>query len=75
MNRLLIMLVRLYQLMLSPWLGNHCRFYPTCSTYCIEALRQHGAVHGLWLSVKRLTKCHPLHSGGVDMVPLSTKRG
>ncbi|TAN37978.1 MAG: membrane protein insertion efficiency factor YidD [Verrucomicrobia bacterium] len=75
MSRLLIGLVRLYQLTLSPWLGNHCRFYPSCSTYSIEALRQHGAVRGLWLSFKRLAKCHPLHPGGVDRVPLSNKRG
>jgi len=75
MSRLLIIFVRLYQLTLSPWLGNHCRFYPSCSGYCIEALQQHGAVRGLWLSIKRLAKCHPLHSGGVDMVPLATKRG
>jgi len=75
MSRLLVGLVRLYQLTLSPWLGDHCRFYPSCSTYCIEALHQHGALRGLWLGLKRLAKCQPLHPGGVDLVPLSTKRG
>jgi uncharacterized protein len=69
MKWLLIGMVRLYQLTLSPWLGQHCRFYPTCSAYCIEALRQHGALRGLWLSIKRLAKCQPLHPGGVDLVP------
>jgi len=69
MKWLFIGLVRLYQLTLSPWLGQHCRFHPTCSAYCIEALRQHGALRGLWLGIKRLAKCHPFHPGGVDFVP------
>ena len=69
MKWLLIGMVRLYQLTLSPWLGQHCRFHPTCSVYCMEALRQHGALRGLWLGVKRLAKCHPFHPGGVDFVP------
>ena len=73
MKWLLIGMVRLYQLTLSPWLGQHCRFYPTCSVYCIEALRQHGAVRGLWLGVKRLAKCQPLHPGGVDLVPAARR--
>jgi putative membrane protein insertion efficiency factor len=74
MKWLLIGLVRLYQLTLSPWLGQHCRFYPSCSAYCIAALRQHGALRGLWLGVKRLAKCHPLHPGGVDFVPEARRR-
>ncbi|MBT8046470.1 MAG: membrane protein insertion efficiency factor YidD [Pontiella sp.] len=64
-----IALVRLYQKALSPWLGQRCRFHPTCSHYCIEALQQHGMVHGLWLGFKRICKCHPFHSGGFDPVP------
>ncbi len=64
-----IMLVRLYQKMVSPWLGPRCRFHPSCSNYCIEALQQHGMVRGLWLGVKRIFKCHPFHPGGYDPVP------
>lgn len=62
-------LIRLYQLTLSPWLGRHCRFYPSCSAYCLEAIRQHGALRGAWLGLCRLAKCHPFHPGGVDLVP------
>ncbi len=65
----LIALLRLYQLTLSPLVGRACRFYPTCSQYWIEAIRAHGALKGAWLGVKRLLKCHPLHPGGVDLVP------
>jgi len=61
--------VRAYRLLLSPLLGNHCRFYPSCSTYCIEAVERHGPLRGLWFTLKRLGKCHPLHPGGVDRVP------
>ncbi|MCK5845595.1 MAG: membrane protein insertion efficiency factor YidD [Victivallales bacterium] len=69
MKRLLIVLVRLYQQILSPWLPKSCRFYPTCSHYTVEALQKHGIVHGLWLSLKRIGRCHPFHPGGVDPVP------
>ncbi len=69
MKWLFIGLIRLYQLTLSPWMGQHCRFYPSCSAYCLEALKQHGLWRGLWLGLKRLAKCHPLHPGGVDAVP------
>ena len=62
-------LVRLYQLTLGMWLGGNCRFYPSCSRYGIEALREHGALRGAWLTVRRIGKCHPLHRGGVDLVP------
>ncbi|HBA84054.1 MAG TPA: membrane protein insertion efficiency factor YidD [Verrucomicrobia bacterium] len=68
-RRVLLGLIRGYQLLVSPWLGEHCRFYPTCSVYAAEAIRRHGAMKGLWLSVRRLTKCHPFHPGGVDLVP------
>ena len=67
--RAAVLLIQGYQKMVSPWLGQRCRFHPTCSNYCIEALRQHGMVFGLWLAVKRILKCHPLHPGGVDPVP------
>jgi putative membrane protein insertion efficiency factor len=64
-----ILVVKGYQHLISPWLGPRCRFHPTCSNYCIEALRQHGMVRGLWLGLKRLGKCHPFHPGGFDPVP------
>ena len=65
----LILLVRLYQKAVSPWLGQRCRFHPSCSNYCIEALQQHGMVRGLWLGLKRICKCQPFHPGGYDPVP------
>lgn len=66
---LLIALVRLYQLVISPWLGRSCRFEPSCSRYAIACLQSHGAARGSLLSMKRLCKCHPLHPGGYDPVP------
>jgi putative membrane protein insertion efficiency factor len=66
---LLIALIRLYQLALSPWLGNRCRFYPTCSCYAIECLKTHGLFRGTWYSILRIARCHPFHPGGVDPVP------
>ncbi|HMP75465.1 MAG TPA: membrane protein insertion efficiency factor YidD [Kiritimatiellia bacterium] len=58
-----------YQLTLGPWLGGNCRFYPSCSHYGLEAIEQHGIARGGWLTLKRVCKCHPLHPGGVDLVP------
>ena len=69
MSRLLIGLVRVYQLTLSPFFGQHCRFTPTCSQYAIEALREHGAWRGTGLALWRLMRCHPWHPGGRDPVP------
>lgn len=66
---LLILLVRGYQLGISPLLGQRCRFHPSCSQYALQALRSHGALRGTWLSLKRLGRCHPLHPGGYDPVP------
>jgi putative membrane protein insertion efficiency factor len=62
-------LVRAYQVIVSPLLGPRCRFLPTCSEYAFEALRVHGAVHGGWLSLRRLARCHPLGGSGHDPVP------
>lgn len=69
MNKLLIWLLRGYQLLLSPMLGPRCRFYPSCSNYAIEALRVHGAARGSLLTARRLGRCHPWHPGGLDPVP------
>ncbi len=69
MQQILVFLVRGYKLLISPLLGNRCRFYPTCSSYAIEALERHGVMWGLLLSLKRLIKCHPFHEGGIDNVP------
>lgn len=69
MKSLLIAILRGYRYWISPLLGRHCRFYPTCSEYAAEAIASHGAVRGLALTVRRLGRCHPWHAGGVDPVP------
>jgi putative membrane protein insertion efficiency factor len=68
-SRVLVALVRLYQLTLSPYLGNHCRFTPSCSRYAIEALQTHGAVIGTGYTIWRLLRCQPFCKGGADPVP------
>ena len=60
-----------YQILLSPVLGNNCRFYPNCSTYALDAIDKHGPIIGLWFSVKRVMRCNPWSTGGIDPVPLS----
>jgi putative membrane protein insertion efficiency factor len=67
--RVLTVLVRGYQLVLSPLLGPRCRFYPSCSSYAVQALSTHGALRGSWLAARRLLRCHPWNPGGVDHVP------
>ncbi len=74
MRRLLIALVKGYRLILSPWLGSACRFEPTCSAYSIQALEQHGAGAGTWLTVARLARCQPWCQGGHDPVPCEAPR-
>ena len=69
MKSLLLLLLRAYKLGISPLLGQHCRFYPSCSEYAQQAIVMHGALHGSLLAGKRLCKCHPWHPGGVDPVP------
>ncbi|ALA24725.1 membrane protein insertion efficiency factor YidD [Piscirickettsia salmonis] len=66
---LLTLLIRLYQLIISPLLGPRCRFYPSCSHYAIEAIQTHGFFRGIALTVKRLLRCHPGCEGGIDPVP------
>ncbi|MDY6891110.1 MAG: membrane protein insertion efficiency factor YidD [Pseudomonadota bacterium] len=69
LKKALILLVRSYQLLLSPFLGNNCRFHPSCSSYMIEAIERHGVWRGVWLGTRRLLRCHPYHAGGFDPVP------
>jgi putative membrane protein insertion efficiency factor len=69
MRTLLILLVRGYQVALSPLLPASCRYHPTCSAYAIEALQRHGARRGSWLTVRRILRCHPFAVGGFDPVP------
>lgn len=64
-----ISLLRIYKLVISPWLGPGCRFHPTCSDYMRAAVEKHGAVHGIGMGLRRLGKCHPFHEGGFDPVP------
>ena len=66
---LLIGLVRVYQLLLSPWVGGSCRFHPSCSQYALEAIRVHGGMRGSWLALRRMGRCQPFHEGGLDPVP------
>jgi putative membrane protein insertion efficiency factor len=61
--------IRAYRLILSPWVGQSCRFQPTCSAYALEALRRHGALRGGWLTLRRIARCHPWGDSGIDDVP------
>jgi uncharacterized protein len=72
--RLLRVLVRGYQLLLSPYLGGQCRYLPTCSAYAIEALETHSAARGSWLALRRIARCHPLGGSGYDPVPEAERR-
>ena len=74
MERLLLAMIRLYQLTLSPLVGMHCRFTPSCSRYTQEAIRLHGPARGSWLGMKRILRCHPFCEGGIDPVPGSDKQ-
>jgi uncharacterized protein len=65
----LIFLIHLYQMTISPFLGLCCRFHPTCSEYMMEAIQTYGPLRGGWFGLKRLSKCHPWHPGGVDPLP------
>lgn len=69
MKATLLLLIRCYQLCVSPFLGKNCRFYPSCSDYASQAIQRHGALRGTIFSIKRLAKCHPWHPGGQDLVP------
>jgi uncharacterized protein len=69
MKNVIFALISLYQLVISPMLGNRCRFHPTCSEYAKEAVMTRGALRGSWLSICRLARCHPWNDGGFDPVP------
>lgn len=69
MRKVLIILVKGYRLLLSPFIGRHCRFEPTCSCYAIDALERHGSLRGSWLTIRRILRCHPFSPGGYDPVP------
>jgi putative membrane protein insertion efficiency factor len=73
--RPLLAIVWIYRRAISPWLGMHCRYQPTCSEYAARALRTHGAVRGGWLALKRLARCHPWGGSGYDPVPPGSRRG
>ncbi|MBQ8221908.1 MAG: membrane protein insertion efficiency factor YidD [Bacteroidales bacterium] len=67
--KLMILLIRIYQLTLSPFIGRNCRYTPTCSNYGIEAIRKYGAIKGGWLTIKRILSCNPWGGSGYDPVP------
>jgi putative membrane protein insertion efficiency factor len=69
MKKAAMLAIRLYQLVLSPFLGGQCRFYPSCSAYTREAIAKYGLLKGIALGGRRLLRCHPFHPGGVDQVP------
>lgn len=69
MVRMLVLVVKVYQVTISQLFTGSCRFVPSCSQYAIEALERHGAVRGMWLSVCRLLRCQPFFRGGLDQVP------
>ncbi|MDQ3516433.1 MAG: membrane protein insertion efficiency factor YidD [Gemmatimonadota bacterium] len=69
MGKLLILLVRGYQVGISPLLPASCRYYPTCSAYAVEAIERHGPARGGWLALRRIARCHPFRAGGFDPVP------
>lgn len=71
--RSLTVLIRGYRRLVSPLFGAHCRFYPTCSAYALEAVEVHGAIRGSWMAVRRISRCHPWSAGGVDRVPVREK--
>lgn len=69
MKTLLLLPIRFYRFVISPWFGNSCRFHPSCSAYAMEAIEKHGAIKGSWLSIWRILRCNPWCDGGNDPVP------
>ncbi|ADJ27655.1 membrane protein insertion efficiency factor YidD [Nitrosococcus watsonii] len=69
MKNILLSLIVFYRYALSPFMGNHCRYYPSCSAYTQEAIQRYGGFRGGWLGLRRLLRCHPFCPGGIDLVP------
>jgi putative membrane protein insertion efficiency factor len=69
MRKLVIVPIQFYRYAISPLMANHCRFYPSCSCYALEAIEHHGILRGGWLAMRRLGRCHPWNAGGYDPVP------
>ncbi|UFH49368.1 membrane protein insertion efficiency factor YidD [Pseudomonas sp. KNUC1026] len=72
MRKLVLLPIQFYRYAISPLMASHCRFYPSCSAYAIEAIELHGVWRGGWMATRRLCRCHPWHPGGVDPVPPSS---
>lgn len=73
-KKIILTLIKIYKRLLSPLLVPRCRFYPSCSQYCYDAVEQYGVIQGLFLGLKRLLRCHPFNNGGYDPVPPIKKR-
>lgn len=73
LQKLFLGLIQIYQYCFSPLFGNRCRFYPSCSNYAKAAIKQYGAIKGVWLAIKRIMRCHPFQAGGYDPVPKKQK--
>ncbi|HHS83642.1 MAG TPA: membrane protein insertion efficiency factor YidD [Gammaproteobacteria bacterium] len=73
MRKIVVLLIDGYRLVISPWLGNNCRFHPSCSAYARTAVTRFGVLRGGWMSMRRLARCHPWHEGGIDPVPENKK--
>ena len=69
MKHIFIFIIKIYKKVISPYKKPSCRFYPTCSSYGLESFEKYGFLKGLWLTIKRIVKCHPFHPGGFDPVP------
>lgn len=69
MKKICLFLIRFYQKAISPYIGAHCRFTPTCSQYALIAITRYGVFKGIYLAIRRILKCHPFHKGGYDPVP------
>jgi putative membrane protein insertion efficiency factor len=74
-RKIFIFFIRAYQYLISPLMGQHCRFYPTCSSYALTAVERFGILRGSWLAARRLSRCHPWNAGGNDPVPESKTAG